>query len=332
MDALQVNFYLGNQCNRSCTDCYYPKEPSQMMDLKMVKEISNWLRDLCLNDKVIYFKSHLLGGEPLLFSGVLFALVDNLLRLPVKPHPDGMVVLFTNGDFLSAELLRECKRRDIKILINPTNEPLKRVEGKIKLVKEICGGCSLAVTLDAHNLERLPEIGKLAVKHHCHTRVNRLYNGGSIPGYVEEFKEQMIKFFEILLSAEWAMWPNFILESTYPTWEGPKNPHFCGRSFLAVDPDGDIRSCNADLDTKIGTVFTHRKMGDFTFPQRWSSKNIPECQYCEWAPGGWCQSGCPYTRKLTYGTYDRKSPFCEAFRVLFPMLSKLKDRWANQRK
>jgi radical SAM protein with 4Fe4S-binding SPASM domain len=193
------------------------------------------------------------------------------------------------------------------------------------------GGISLAVVADEINLPRLAELTKLAIKYDGHIRINRLYHGGRIPGYVNRFGQAMHTVFDELLAAPKAMWPNFILESTYPLWEGPQNCHACGRWFLVFDPDGTIRSCNADMSTKIGSIYTHYKMADFKFTHRWSSKNLSECQDCEWANGGWCQGGCPFSRKLTWGTYGKATPFCKVYKELFPRLKELTDKWKQQR-
>jgi len=326
MEALQTNIYLTGRCTRKCPNCYYPKDGELTQEVAW--DLGMWINKLCEQENVKLFKAHFLGGEPLLNWDALLMLMILFKKLPA--HPDGKLVVFTNGDTLNEYGLRGLKLWDVKIMLNPTDNSLEEVERRMKMIKEICGGVSLAVAADAHNLKRLGDLTKLAVKYHGHIRINRLYHGGNIPGYVEEFGKQMHKVFDILLESEWAMWPNFILESSYPTWEGPKNCHACGRWILIFDPNGDIRSCNADMDTKIGNIYTHSKMSDFKFTHRWSSKGLAECEGCEWSLGGWCQGGCPLTRKLTYGSYEHPTPFCEVYKTLFPRLKELTRKWKEQ--
>ena len=211
------------------------------------------------------------------------------------------------------------------VLLNPCDDGIEKIEKKISQIKSICGGCNLAIALDPFNLSRLENLTALALKHSCHLRTNRLYDGGSIPGYIEKYESSMRRMFELLLDAEKPVWPNWIMESTYPTWVGPKNPYSCGRWFAAIDPDGTIRSCNPDKATVIGSISDFPLWENLRFHQRWSAKNLPECEGCDWVV--WCQGGCPYTRKLTWGTYGRKTPFCQAFKNLFPLLMQLKERW-----
>lgn len=331
MDALMTNIYVTGHCDKKCPDCYYPQRPH--MNYTTAWDVALWVCRLYSSEEIKSFKVHFLGGEPLENIGVVRYLIDriNILKpLFTSPHPDGEYVIFSNGDLLDSASLLDLKIRNVKIMLNPTRTSLGGMEGRIRTIKGIMGGCSLSVVLDELNMDRLPDLARLAIKYKCHMRINRLYQGGTIPGYVERYKEQMRRVFGILLESDWIMWPNFIMESTYPTWKGAKNCNACGRWFLVVDPDGTVRSCNADLETKIGSIYTHRRMDDFVFSHRWSAKDLPECQGCDWIT--WCQGGCPYTRKLTYGTYQKRTPFCEAFKELFPLLMELKNKWEKIRR
>ncbi len=322
MDAIQFNIYTTNECNRTCSHCYYP-HGTEFMNIGFAQDIGKWICDFMDNNLIKSYKIHFLGGEPTLNIEAMYSIIKTVNTLKpsfASPHPDGEYVLFTNGDHLRHLMLCLLKSYNVKVMLNPTTDSLYIVEKKIKFIKGYMKGCSLAVVLDEINLPRLPEITKLCIDNKCHIRTNRLYDGGKIPGYIEKYEEQMHKMFDLLLESKWIMWPNFIMESTYPLWEGPKNCHACGKWLLVIDFNGIIRSCNADVDTKIGHISTHTRMSNFKFPQRWSSKNLEECKGCEWANGGLCQGGCPMTRKLTWNTYNKATPFCSVFKTLFPIL------------
>lgn len=326
MDALQTNIYITDVCSKGCPNCYYTKTGTHMTEIMAVKT-ALWIAEVCRNEKVEAYRCHILGGEPLENPDVLFSLLNALeefIPRTTKGAWEGKYVLFTNGDLLAYHELSLLKKYHVKIMLNPTTDSLQRVEEKMNIIKSYCGGVSLAVVADDTNLPRLPKLAKLAVRFGGHVRINRLYDGGKDPRYVEEFRKQMHKVFDILLAAEKPMWPNFIMESTYVTWPAPKNPNACGRWLLVFDPNGNIRSCNADMETVMGNIETHT-MSNLHFTHRWSAKNLPECQGCEWIT--WCQGGCPFTRKLTYGTYTKKTPFCEAYKTLFPRLMELKAKW-----
>jgi len=330
MYAFMNDVYVNEKCNRQCANCYYPHSDVQM-SIKQAEKTANWITNIYHVDNVKEFRVHFLGGEPFLNIPAVFAIVDKINKdKPATTIPAGYkgregFVIFTNGDFIDDTTLKELKKRQIIIMLNPTYDSLKEIEEKILTIKSTCGGCNLAIALNWLNLERLTELTKIAIKYNSNMRINRLYNGGTIPGYVNMYEKQMTKMFKLLLDAERPMWPNFIMESTYPTWTGTKNPNSCGKWFMVIDPDGRLRSCNGDLDTIVGNIDTIKKRSEFKFHQRWSAKNLPECQECEWIM--WCQGGCPYTRKLAYGTYNKRSPFCSAFKKLWSLQMELVEKY-----
>jgi len=330
MQALMFFIYVSDECHRSCDHCYRQGR-SGKMSLETSRAVTRWIANICMMEDIRWVKIVFHGGEPLNNAEIMLDFIDQtnlLLPETIQAHPDGKFLFHTNGDLLNDYLLKEIKKRRLIVMLNPVYDSLKVIEEKINMIKSICGGCSLSIVLNDVNLPRLTEITKLAIKHSTHMRINRLYEGGTIPGYVNEYKNQMKRMFEMLLKAEKPMWPNWIMESTYPTWDKSSNPYSCGKWLLVIDIDGSIRSCNADPNTKMGSIYTHQRVQDFKYFQRWSAKNLPECQGCQWII--WCQGGCPYTRKLTWNTYDRKSPFCEAFKKLFPDLIKIKRKWESK--
>lgn len=333
MEALMLALYVSDLCHRHCDHCYR-SHGEQVMSLPVAKDIANWISNICVNENVQNLNISFLGGEPTNNIVGIFHFIDQLRKnldsrfssVHIFDQAGIHLRLFTNGDLLTDDMLRELKRHKVVIMLNPTYDTLSDIEAKIQYIRAICGGCNMAIALNDFNMNRLSDLTGLAIKHGCHIRTNRLYDGGNIHGYVESYESAMHEMFDLLMEASKPMWPNWIMESTYPTWRGPKNPYSCGRWFVAIDPDGTIRSCNPDPDTRVGSIYTHQ-WRDISFPHRWSAKHLPECQDCEWIT--WCQGGCPYTRKLTYGTYNHKSPFCSAFKTLFPKLMQLRDKWES---
>ncbi len=319
--------YVNNECNRECPSCYWSNTGGKMIG-RIASDSAKWIANICEEEKVKSVRINFLGGEPLLNIDTVFYYIDtlkNLLPKHTNPYPDGQFLLFTNGDYLSEEILGACKRRRVLLFLNPTYDSLGDIEDKIKRIKSICHGCSLSIVLDSLNMPRIDKIAKLAIKHNCHMRINRLYDGGRDPEYVKEYGKQMDKVLDLLLESSPPIWPNWLIESTYPMWEGPKNCYSCGKWLIIIDPDGTLRSCNADLDTKVGSIYTHLHWKELKMHQRWSAKNIPECQGCEWTT--LCQAGCPYTHKLAYGDYNHPSPFCKEFKKLFSKLMEITRRY-----
>jgi len=329
MHNLMVFFFPTNICHRGCDGCYNPSV-NENMSIEIADKAINWLKNICIEEKVEHLRVSFLGGEPLNVVDTVLYLVDQMESNIgwVTPLPPDGHIFHTNGDLLTKDILKVFKVRRIKIALNPTYDSLARIEDKICQIKAICGGCTLSIVLNKVNMPRITNLAQLAVKHHCQMRINRLYDGGKDSEYVKEYGKQMKEVLEILLASPRPIWPNWIVESTYPSWKSVKNPYSCGRWLVIIDPDGTLRSCNPDKDTVIGHIDTHIHWSDLKCPQRWSAKNIPECHDCEWVT--LCQAGCPYVQKLTFGEYGHKSPFCEEFKKLFPLLMKLNTRWENK--
>ena len=324
-----IFFYPTNECTKGCDHCYNESRP-ETMSIEMVDKVINWIKNICIEKEVKHLRVSFLGGEPLNTIDLILYLIDQMKSKIdwVTPTPPDGHILHTNGDLLTDQILKECKSRRIKIALNPTYDSLAKIESKILYIKDICGGCTLSIVLNDVNMPRITNIAQLVVKHHCQIRINRLYDGGKYPEYIKEYGKQMKEVLEILLSSSKPIWPNWIIESTYPSWTGPKNCYSCGKWLVIIDPDGTLRSCNPDKDTVIGHIDTIKCWNDLKFPQRWSAKNIPECQGCQFIT--LCQGGCPYVQKLSYGEYGHKSPFCEEFKKLFPLLIKLQKRWESK--
>jgi radical SAM protein with 4Fe4S-binding SPASM domain len=330
-------------CNRNCEGCYTNLQADRnlKMSIKTADDVAKWLVNLAKVEEAELFSFPILGGEPLMNADVLFHLIATLQRdLPkhlknvrartgasgvnVK-NEDRLFILFTNGDYLTEENLRRIEAHRLLAYINPTDDNLISVEEKVKKLKAVCGHCNLAITLNKKNMPRLPELVDIAIRNGGVTRISRMYDGGRDPNYVKEYGRQMHKVFDMLLAAPVPMHPNWIVESTWVTWDKPSNPNGCGKWSIHMGPDGVIRSCNADYSTKIGSIYTHSRLSDFKFTHRWSAKNLPECQGCEFIT--FCQGGCPYSRKLTYGTYDKRTPFCEELKTLYPRVLELAKKW-----
>jgi len=322
MQALHCIINTTSVCTQHCPNCYYTG--NGVMDEGMVRSVASWIRGVCKGQGVKEAKIQFLGGEPLTNLPILLSLMEALDDLP--GHPDGKFITYTNGSLLTESVMGDLKAYHTKVMLNPTHNNLVWVLEKASTIKRMMGGVSLSVVADATNLPRLAALTAIMCRLKGAIRINRLYDGASIPGYIDEYKKQMHRVFDIVLESDYVMYPNFILESTYPLWPDDRNPHSCGRWLVIIDPNGNIRSCNPDMSTVVGNVHT-TAWEDIKFHQRWSAKGLPECQGCEWSVGGWCQGGCPYTRKLTFGSYGHKTPFCEAFKELFPRLKELKDKW-----
>lgn len=337
IDSLvHVNIYVNNICEKGCKLCYYPKGSVEISKDRAF-DIAKWI----IEDQIVpeNYMIHFLGGESLNSFDRILDIVD--YAIAHKPNSSSWIFekpasIFTNGDLLTEITLKEVKKRNIAIILNPTYDTMDDIRKKVELVKSVCGGCSFSIVMDDMNMSRIEDLTKLALDYDCNIRTNRLYDGGRREGYVEAYKQSCLKMLNILLESEKVMRPTLLIENTAPIYTYVAR---YGKGlisyFVAIDPDGNIRNCSADIDTVVGNIYTHsltdlKSVCSHDNPgcYYWHTNNIPECQSCEWE---WiCHGGCPYTRKLAYGSYDIKSPFCSAFKELFPLLMKMVERWVDK--
>lgn len=324
MDLFRVNIINTYECNKFCEGCYIPRTGDRM-DSTLARIAAAWVTKTVEEKIAKRTVVHFFGGETLLNLEPVFVVFDYLLD-HCPPFDASSTLLFTNGDFLTRKILGELKKRHIKLLLNPTDSALDVVEQRMEFIEKFCGGVSLSVALTKLNMDRLLDLVRLAIKHNAHIRLSRLYEKSIDPLYIKEYAYRMEEALKLLLLSKTPMWPNFIVDSYYPTWKGDKNPYLCGKSLVVIDPDGTLRSCNPDFHAKLGHLSENPKFSDFKFPQRMSAKRYSECQECEWVV--WCQGGCPYSSKVVHGEYGKgKTPFCSAVKRLFPLLMALTQKW-----
>lgn len=335
-----------SDCTKRCPNCYVSHDSFKPLSLEMAEKVGTWLTDVFRDWKIPYVWMNFLGGETLLNIKAVAKVMDIIKQRTPKIIIPWSARVYTNGDLLTPEIFQWFRDTKMSIGFNPTYDSLEEVERKMKLIKDNKIFKILAVPLDDLNLERLPELTKLCLKYQFLMKTNRLYEGGNIPGYVDKYKEAMKKMFKILLEADHVMSPNFIVDTVpiissilqppdyyefYRKRGGHSAPKTdkvfrmgCGHWTYMIGTDGTIYSCNPDKSTVIGSIFTHFKENDFDFSFN-RHEALPECMDCEWVE--YCNSGCPYTRKVTYGTYEKRTPLCSALKEIWPLVIELADKF-----
>jgi len=301
---IHIHFIVTKRCNRSCAGCYSSyaydrwgldkKELTTVMSPDIAEKGANWVAhllkhwDVAHDEPDVLVRVGFMGGEPLLQPDLVFKISD-IIRQTTSPHFN----IYTNADKFSQEILSEAKSRRIMFTINPADDPIEVVEKKLKLAKSICGGCSMTMALNSFNLERIEELVKLGIRSDSHMRINKLHQGPSLPGYIDEYERQMSKGLKLLIEADVPIWPNFLLHCVFPL-RGlySKKRGFietdytcrCGSALFIVDPDGSVRSCLADPTSKVGDIDAQwLGLNSYVTPQEYIAKDIPECEKCEWA-------------------------------------------------
>ena len=332
MYALHLNIYVTDICNRKCSYCYNPYNNMGNMEMSVAKDIGNWVGKATHDARVKNFRCHFLGGEPFINLNSVFTIIeiiDNNYNIPASS--DGKYVIFTNGDYLTDQNLRELKNRKVLIYLHCLEDlPINELEKRILLVKNIHHGCALSIVIDESPLDRFREIIKLAIKHKCHPRMNALYKVN--PEYVSEYKkiyrEKIRLALDLIYNSDFVVYPNFLQSDLYITWDKiGVNPHFCGKCFYVIDSVGKIRTCTIPDDSNRTeySVYNCTTWKDINFVHKHKVDN-DDCYSCKWVT--WCQGGCPVRRKIAK---VEKTYLCDIYKETFPIMFELKNRWENRR-
>lgn len=108
-----------------------------------------------------------------------------------------------------------------------------------------------------------------------------------------------------------------------------------GRSYVVIDYRGRIARCHMQLERAVDDVWradplvvVQNARGDF---ENVSVEQKDGCRNCTWRY--WCAGGCPLLAHKTTGQSNAPSPYCEAYKVLYPELVRLEGlrllRWQH---
>jgi len=324
-----VAWYITAKCNRHCEYCYYR---SNIPDLLPVSDFVQWLQNWILQYQFERVRIAFLGGEPLLAKDKIYEFFSRWKEIN-RSFPDHVIncVFFTNGDYLGEDVLRKLKQyKDegwkIQFFIHPAEDDLREVQRKVDQVKRHYQRAGLAVALSEYNLQRIDDIITFALKNErIQLHLLLLYEGGQNPDYVRLAEERVPHAIKKIVDSGVIWNPNLLLETMFIT-DGPffESPYACGHSLIAVDPDGTIRSCGSDVESKIGKDIYTVELRDIQQHQKWELSSV--CKDCLYRY--WCYSGCPLKRKLAN---MEKTPYCKVVQQSMPYLLQLGMRYREEK-
>ncbi len=116
---------------------------------------------------------------------------------------------------------------------------------------------------------------------------------------------------------------------------GHPHAHACGagRSYLVIDHCGRISPCQMDMARPAGDLHVEDPLAavQAAFPHP-SVEDQEHCASCPWRYG--CAGGCPWLARQASENLLDPSPYCPAYRVLFPELLRLEGlrllKWGAQ--
>lgn len=322
---VQYNPYY--ECNLKCSWCYNQKVwgSQDMMSQEVLEKSVRMISKAIKTHKLDGLCVSLLGGEPTLYPDLMLSIVEETSRI------EGCwkaFWLFTNGMALTEELAKRFNEAGIFIVVAVNESPLSLIEDRLELVRKSQSVLRVSVTLSKYNLQRLVDIAESSLKHNYFLRLFVEHKGYQQFGYFKEYLKNVTEAFKVL---EQSKGPrrrfNLLYEHFLPFWNEVKSPYLPGSRFFSIDPDGSLWGYNGTRDIgKFGSVESDDFLSNlktavsYDLVGRWSAKDIGECDGCE--VRNICQGGYPVPKYHVYKSWNRKSPFCELYKIMIP---KFKD-------
>jgi len=326
--AINVNY----KCNRNCDFCYMGtirRKGDITITSGVINRIIEKYKDHIEREGFTDFDCFLIvGGEPTLDMEPLKEIVG---KLRAKDMPEiKMIALHTNGILLNPNFIEWTKEKKTGLFLSANESDFDFLEDRMKMISSIRGRkFCLNTVLTPKNLQRLESLIDLAAKYTNFVKFRHEYYRIT-DSYIKLYDECMPKAIKMILDKEYSFAPFLMFEVMNPFW--PLDRPFlnlCGRSYVTVDPNGEVRSCPAREEV-IGSIFDE----DFDYVsifkkkgiQRYTYDGIPKCENCYYR--NVCGSGCPLTKESFYGPNSRgkPSPFCRTFKKVLPVLLKLASK------
>ena len=336
-------------CPSSCEYCWSSEESSPIMDVNIIRETVEWLKDF--RNEPVTFTFH--GGEPLLagyefFKESLPLLADGLAHL--KPA----FAIQTNLWNLTPELAELFKEYEIPIgssLDGPEElNDLQRGEGYYQktmkgyeIAKEHGLQVSFISTFTSYSIQFKEEIFNFFLENGLNLKLHpalpslRGANPEKWALSPEEYGELLIYLLDQYLENMDRIELKNIdhLAKCVFTRRGVVCTFVdCMGDTFAVGPDGSIYPCYRFVgmpEYVMGNVRDHPSMEDLAQPDSWKLlygfKDYvdSECKRCNYTK--FCRGGCPYNA-LTINEKTGKAeisgvdPHCTAYKMIFKEITK----------
>lgn len=323
--------FLSYKCTKQCAYCYMFNQVGDDNNLEMdentFSRLLEWIPEVWKANNVKVNIVNFLGGEPLLRTDRIKRVMDSVFA-----HTNGMQGLVnTNGDLVDRVNWDDLEY--IKwITINITDTRIDELSRRMNIIKDRSNviNQTIAVTLDAYNLERIIDISRFGLDNGYRLRYNKNLFKGSDAEYKKRVLQkyhELCDLFEDYVARGYDVHTTFLLDLLIPLWNLEESPYPCGRRLATVFPDGSFGPCIRDHSFKTGTVFDPdplAKLQCALFHFDMHQPDIPdECRSC--GSKTTCQGGCPRDKLLMTGTRSGKSVFCDVHKEIIPRLRQLEQ-------
>jgi len=338
-------FHITNNCNLDCSYCYIHKSKDSM-DWDIAKQsIDSLVRTAIRHDKsevLIKFA----GGEPLLKIDLIKKIVEYCRKVGLRNGIGFSFHIVTNGTLATKEIAGYMLDESIAVSVSldglsKYNDAQRAYRNGSGSFSEIDRGISILkdsgvtpyilTTVSSVNLPGLPKFTKYLLDRKLGFRYS-LYRGYEEKAdWIKPYVNAVIKYFSQCYD---------IIENNLPERSLLLMHQFCdvkltrrkkrncgvGSNGVVIGHRGEIAICQSILNKPVGDIW-HGDMLDVVCKQHqyqathYSVENIDGCKDCQWKY--LCGGGCPLSTKSVFGTFNKQSPYCDAFKTLIPRLIRI---------
>lgn len=340
--------HLTSRCNLSCRYCYVNNLPEELSP-----EVGKGIVDSVLRSAVLHnyatIKLKYAGGEPLLNFP---ALIENFCYAKAQCANAGIALegkIISNGTLLRREIIQKIKSHGLSLTISldglqpyhDSNRPLHNGKSSFAHVKQ---GILLAlehglkpgisITISNSSAAGLPELVDWLLDLDLQFTFN-FYRENERSQHQRELSFDNQRILDALFKAY------HLIEKRAPDFKfwnalgdrvnlqhSHDKPCSVGKDYVVFDVHGNLAGCQMDMETTLGDYHSPDPLAVIR-ESSIAPKNSPvsgklDCVNCELK--FLCSGGCPVLAKQVAGSYFAKSPYCEIYKEIIPVLLNLEAR------
>jgi uncharacterized protein len=333
--TLTAWLHVTNACNLQCDYCYVHQSGQAMTQDTGRAAVDATLRSAQANGyRAVKLKYA--GGEPTLNFALVTRLHDYACEQTSRVGLELRETLLSNGVALTDEMIAWLRGEQVRLMISldglGANHDVQRHfadgRGTSELVigaieRALVAGLKpyLSITVSADNARDLPQVVGFALGHGLLFNLNFVRFDAGVTG-LRDIIAGVRAAFDVI-AANLPPYPltsildraNFAVPHVHPCG--------AGHDYLVIDPSGRVARCQMEFDQSVADVWDDDPLvavrAASTGFRAVAVDEKDECRDCSWRYA--CGGGCPLLARRA-GRGDR-SPYCDAYRVLYPELLKL---------
>ncbi|MCX7838316.1 MAG: SPASM domain-containing protein [Anaerolineae bacterium] len=343
--TLTAWLHITNACNLRCAYCYVDKTNEAMDERTGIAAVDAIFHSAQAHGfRAVKLKYA--GGEPSLNFALVMKLHAHARHLADSSGLELREVILSNGVALTDAMLDAIRDARIRLMlsldgIGATNDAQRAsADGRgsyARIVHTIDRALArgitphLSITVTARNANHLAETVAFALERELPFNLNFVRGSGVSNATLIRGVRAALAVIENNLPKHSLLGVLDLARLDQP------HAYTCGvgHSYVVIDHRGRIARCHTNLARTVGDVrhddpllAIQSARGDF---ENVSVEQKDGCRECTWRY--WCAGGCPLLSLKTTGQSNAPSPYCEAYKALYPELVRLEGlrllRWQH---